>query len=194
MGCDPFAFRDSRLQFASYLRYGAIRERFSLPTHTSLMSHVESIAEREALGVRAETYENDSITIALDVIGDRWSLLVLRGVFRGLHRFGELRDDLGIATNLLTTRLKRLVDNDILERVQYHSRPTRFEYRLTEAGRDLSPVLVSLMQWGDRHRNDGHEPVVLSHVSCGQPIHNVTQCASCQTEVAPTEITRLVAT
>ena len=112
-------------------------------------------------------------------------------MFRGLHRFGELRDDLGIATNLLTSRLKRLVDNDVLEKVQYNDRPARFEYRLTEAGRDLSPVLVSLMQWGDRYHNEGREPVVLSHAPCGNPIHNVTQCRTCLVEVDPTEIKRM---
>lgn len=138
--------------------------------------------------------ENDSITAALDVIGDRWSLLVLRGVFRGLHRFSELRDDLGIASNLLTTRLKRLVDNNILEKVQYNERPVRFEYRLTEAGRDLSPVLVSLMQWGDRYHNEGREPVVLSHSTCGSPIQNINQCTACLAEVDPTEITRMAHT
>ena len=74
--------------------------------------------------------ESDSITAALDVIGDRWSLLVLRGVFRGIHRFSDLRDDLGIASNLLTTRLKRLVDHGVLEKVQYCERPVRYELSL----------------------------------------------------------------
>lgn len=134
--------------------------------------------------------ENDSITAALDVIGDRWSLLVLRGVFRGLHRFGELRDDLGIASNLLTIRLKRLVDHGILEKVQYLERPARYEYRLTPSGRDLSPVLVSLMQWGDVHRNAGRQPIVLAHQTCGTPVQNITQCTECGIEVDPTEITR----
>lgn len=135
--------------------------------------------------------DNDSITAALDVIGDRWSLLVLRGVFRGLHRFSELRDDLGIASNLLTSRLKRLVDAGVLDRVQYCERPSRFEYRLTMAGRDLSPVLVSLMQWGDRHRNDGQRPTVLAHSVCGSPIENVNRCSSCEGAVEPAEIRRM---
>ncbi len=149
-------------------------------------------AKTNAVSTCESESENDSITAALDVIGDRWSLLVLRGVFRGLHRFGELRDDLGIASNLLTTRLRRLVDHDILEKVQYLERPARFEYRLTQAGRDLSPVLVSLMQWGDQHRNAGRQPIVLAHQSCGTPVHNVTQCTTCGIEVDPTEITRRV--
>ena len=138
-----------------------------------------------------ETLEHDSITAALDVIGDRWSLLVLRGVFRGLHRFSDLRDDLGIASNLLTARLKRLVESGVLEKVQYCERPARFEYRLTAAGRDLSPVLVSLMQWGDTHRNEGQSPTVLAHASCGSAITNITQCPACNEEVDPVDIRRL---
>lgn len=134
---------------------------------------------------------NDSISAALDVIGDRWSLLVLRGVFRGTYRFGELRDELGIASNLLTTRLGRLVEHGVLEKVRYQQRPERFEYRLTDAGRDLSPVLVSLMQWGDLHRNDGAKPTVLVHHDCGAPIANVTRCTACECPVDAADIRKL---
>lgn len=130
----------------------------------------------------------DSVGAALDVIGDRWSLLVLRAVFRGVHRFSDLRDDLGIASNLLTTRLRRLVDHGVLEKVVYQDRPQRYEYRLTEAGRDLSPVLVSLMQWGDRHRNEGAGSTVLVHAQCGARVANTTRCTSCHEEVDATEI------
>lgn len=132
----------------------------------------------------------DSISAALDVIGDRWSLLVLRGAFRGLTRFSQLRDDLGIASNLLTVRLKALVDNGVLEKVEYCDRPKRFEYVLTPAGRDLSGVLVSLMQWGDQHLNTG-QPVVLVHSACNEPIQNVTVCSQCTTTVPAAEIRRL---
>lgn len=124
--------------------------------------------------------ENDSITAALEVIGDRWSLLILRGVFRGLHRFGELRDDLGIASNLLTDRLGRLVDNNVLEKVAYQDRPTRFEYRLTESGRALSPVLISIMQWGDVHRPHTPTPTTLVHADCNGTVENITRCSTCQ--------------
>ncbi len=92
----------------------------------------------------------DSITRTLDLVGDRWTLLILRGTFRGLHRFSELHDDLGIAKNLLSDRLTRLVDAGILAKVPYQERPVRHEYRLTEKGRELSPALIALMQWGDR--------------------------------------------
>ena len=150
------------------------------------MTAVETVDE-----VAAHT---DSITEALAVIGDRWSLLVLRATFRGIHRFSEIRDDLGIASNLLTTRLNRLVGAGVLERAQYNERPARYEYRLTDAGRDLSPVLVSLMQWGDRHRNGGVTPTVLVHELCGQPVMNATRCACCDAVVDATEIRRQEAT
>jgi len=140
------------------------------------------------------TSEKDSILSALDAIGDRWSLLVLRGVFRGLYRFGELRDDLGIASNLLTTRLSRLVEHGVLEKVRYQERPERFEYRLTDAGRDLSPVLVSLMQWGDTHRTNGEAPTVLTHADCGEPVENITRCTSCDTPVDAADIRKLETT
>lgn len=123
--------------------------------------------------------DDDSISAALAIFGDRWSLLILRAVFRGLHRFGEMRDDLGIASNLLTTRLAALVDDGILERTEYQQRPQRFEYRLTDAGRDLSPVLISIMQWGDTHRMSGNAPTRLVHLGCDGLVENQTVCGSC---------------
>ena len=133
---------------------------------------------------------DDSITAALDVIGDRWSLLVLRAVFRGIHRFSDLREDIGIASNLLSSRLSRLVENNILEKVPYQDRPPRHEYRLTEAGRDLSPVLIALMQWGDVHRSDGLAQTVLVHTQCGAPVVNTTRCTACEDIVDATSIRR----
>lgn len=133
--------------------------------------------------------ENDSISAAVEVIGDRWSLLVLRGVFRGLHRFGELRDDLGIASNLLTDRLARLVDHDVLEKVPYQDRPVRFDYRLTDAGRDLSPVLIAIMQWGDRHRTADVD-LTLVHNECNSPVENITRCTTCDVTLDAHQIRR----
>jgi DNA-binding HxlR family transcriptional regulator len=92
-----------------------------------------------------------SIARALELVGERWTLLIVRDAFLGRRRFDEFRDSLGIASNVLTDRLNRLVDEGILERVRYSERPERFEYRLTEKGVDLRVALVALMQWGDRH-------------------------------------------
>jgi DNA-binding HxlR family transcriptional regulator len=95
-----------------------------------------------------------SIARTLEVVGDRWTLLVVRDIALGLHRFDELLDSLGVASNVLTDRLNRLVDEDVLERVPYRERPPRFEYRLTKKGRELGVALLALMQWGDRHLSD----------------------------------------
>jgi len=95
--------------------------------------------------------QNCSIARALEVIGDRWTLLVVRDVFLGRRRFDELHESLGIATNVLADRLDRLVADGILERVRYSERPERFEYRLTKMGGELRVPLLALMQWGDRH-------------------------------------------
>ena len=94
-----------------------------------------------------------SITATLDAVGDRWTLLILRNLFRGVRRFEGLQKDLGIARNLLAARLQRLVDNGIVTRVLYQNRPPRYDYRLTNKGSDLSPTLFALMRWGDRWCN-----------------------------------------
>jgi len=92
-----------------------------------------------------------SIARSLELISDRWTLLIVRDLVLGLSRFDEILENLGIASNVLTDRLGRLVDEEIAERVQYNERPERFEYRLTPKGRELGIVLLALMQWGDRH-------------------------------------------
>ena len=95
--------------------------------------------------------QNCSIARALELVGDRWTLLIVRDLVFGLSRFDELLESLGIATNVLTDRLNRLVDEGVVERFPYSERPERFAYRLTAKGRELGPVLLALMQWGDRH-------------------------------------------
>jgi DNA-binding HxlR family transcriptional regulator len=95
-----------------------------------------------------------SIARALEVVGDRWTLLVIRDVVLGNHRFDELVSSLGVASNVLTDRLSRLVAEGILERVRYNQRPQRFEYHLTPKGRELGVCLIALMQWGDRYVSD----------------------------------------
>ena len=92
-----------------------------------------------------------SIAKSLEVIGERWSLLIVRDVFNGNRRFGEIQASLGVARNVLSARLQRLVDEDILERRQYQESPARYEYFLTEKGLDLWPTLIALLNWGDRY-------------------------------------------
>src|SRR5881275_23601 len=98
--------------------------------------------------------QNCSIARALEVVGERWTLLIVRDAFLGLRRFDQFQESLGIARNVLTDRLNRLVEEGILERVRYSERPERFEYRLTRKGRDLQIALVGLRQWGDKYASD----------------------------------------
>src|SRR6266542_3978863 len=99
------------------------------------------------------TYEgqNCSIARALELVGERWTLLIVRDAFLGLRRFEQFQESLGIARNVLTDRLNRLVEEGILERVRYSERPERYEYRLTRKGRELNLALAGLRQWGDTY-------------------------------------------
>jgi len=98
--------------------------------------------------------QNCSIARALEVVGERWTLLIVRDAFLGLRRFDHFQESLGIARNVLTDRLNRLVEEGILERVRYTERPERYEYQLTRKGRDLNIALAALMQWGDRYLSE----------------------------------------
>jgi DNA-binding HxlR family transcriptional regulator len=129
-----------------------------------------------------------SIAASLQLIGDRWSLLILRDAFRGVRRFDELAADLGIARNLLADRLQKLVDHGILVKHPYQQRPVRYEYRLTAMGLDLSPALVALMRWGDKHVIEQSPPVVLVHDRCGTPLEQTLTCPQCAEAVTPRAI------
>lgn len=132
--------------------------------------------------------EGCSIDAALAVVGDRWSILILRDMFKGIRRFEEIQRDLAIPRAVLTDRLRRLVEAEVAERRQYQERPPRFEYRLTQMGLELSPILVSLMHWGDRWLGTGEPPVHLVHRTCGTPVTLDYYCWECGTSYSPTEI------
>src|SRR5919197_5982231 len=109
-----------------------------------------------------------SVARTLEVVGERWTILILRDALIGVRRFDQFLNRLGIARNVLTDRLNRLVDNGILERVAYQERPLRHEYHLTRKGRELTPVIVTLMEWGDRYlAGDDGPPVTIEHRDCG---------------------------
>ena len=130
-----------------------------------------------------------SIAATLEVIGDRWTILILRDAFRGIRRFDHFHRDLGVARNLLADRLAKLVEHDILVKELYEAHPPRFEYRLTEKGRDLSPALVALMRWGDKHvSGPGGPPIELVHAACGEPLDQVFVCWRCDSTALPSEI------
>jgi DNA-binding HxlR family transcriptional regulator len=127
------------------------------------------------------TYEGQNCSIAksLELIGERWTMLIVREVFLGNRRFDELASRLSIARNVLTARLTRLVEEGVLEKVRYQERPERFEYRLTEKGIDLWPVVVSLLQFGDRYYAPDGPPVVLLHKGCGGHVDEHRICDTC---------------
>jgi DNA-binding HxlR family transcriptional regulator len=131
-----------------------------------------------------------SIARTLDVVGEKWALLTIREVFLGDHRFDEMVRRTGAPRDTLAARLRTLVAAGVLERRQYCEHPARFEYHLTQAGRDLQPVILMLMRWGDRYLAgpDG-PPLVLEH-SCGHRLEAEVICAACQQPVAPGSTTR----
>ena len=121
-----------------------------------------------------------SVAKSLEVIGERWSLLIVRDVMNGNRRFGEIQGSLGIARNVLSARLARLIEEGILERRAYHESPPRYEYFLTQKGLDLWPALIALLHWGDRY-SSGPEgpPRLIVHKECGGEINDRGICQSC---------------
>lgn len=126
---------------------------------------------------------------SLDVMGDWWSPLILRDLYVGVRRFDELVTDLGISRNLLTTRLARLVAGGVVRRERYQSNPPRFEYHLTDAGRELVPILVALTSWGDRWQaSEEGAPVLFRHRGCGEPLAPIVSCGGCGERVGADDI------
>lgn len=139
------------------------------------------------------TRERDDATDAavhdsLRIIGDRWSILIVRAAFRGIRRFEDLRSDLGISKPVLAERLKRLVDHGILERHRYEPHPPRYEYRLTEAGRALSPALVALVRWAETYVLDTESTLRLEHAPCGTELEQAFWCRTCASTFGPAEV------
>lgn len=121
-----------------------------------------------------------SIARTLGIVGDRWTLLIIREAFSGVRRFDDFRKHLGVARNVLTERLQRLVDAGILELRPYQQHPPRHEYRLTDRGRDLHAVLLSLMQWGDRWlAGEAGPPLTVEHLGCGHRVSPALMCPEC---------------
>ncbi|HXN37443.1 MAG TPA: helix-turn-helix domain-containing protein [Solirubrobacteraceae bacterium] len=139
-------------------------------------------------------YDNQvcSLAGALEVIGERWSLLIVRDVLLGLRRFDEIQSDLGIARNVLNARLTRLLDQGVLEKRLYQERPPRYEYRLTDKGLDLWPAIVALMQWGNRYTSPAAgQPVLLEHRGCGGAVDEHRICETCGARLSVRDVRAL---
>ena len=132
---------------------------------------------------------NCSVAQCLEVVGEWWSLLVLRDVFLGVSRFDDFQRRLGISRNVLTERLDHLVDHGVLERIPYQEHPVRHDYRLTAQGRDLWPVITAMREWGERYHPAPEGPrVELVHKACGRRMHVVETCSHCGERVKATDV------
>jgi DNA-binding HxlR family transcriptional regulator len=132
------------------------------------------------------TYESQTCSVArtLELVGERWTLLIIRDAFLGVRRFGDFAERLGIARNVLQDRLERLVEAGVLVKVPYQERPLRHEYRLTDMGRDLWPSIVALVQFGDKHlAPEAGPPMLLLHRDCGGELDDRRICTVCGTPV-----------
>ncbi|MGH3188371.1 MAG: winged helix-turn-helix transcriptional regulator [Streptosporangiaceae bacterium] len=120
-----------------------------------------------------------SVAQCLDVVGEWWSLLIVRDAFLGVTRFDDFRERLGISRNILNRRLGRLVETGVLSQDAYTLHPPRYDYRLTAKGRDLWPVLTAMRQWGDRYAAPQGPPLQVRHETCGQIADAVMVCSAC---------------
>lgn len=129
---------------------------------------------------------NCSIARTLDVVGEWWTLLILRDVFRGTRRFDDFQASLGLARSVLTARLSKLTESGVLERRAYSEHPPRYEYYLTEKGLGLFPVIVALIRWGDEWApTPAGPPAEFVHETCGNAGTPVLTCPHCRGDVTP---------
>jgi DNA-binding HxlR family transcriptional regulator len=150
------------------------------------VSHATAMPQRRRSG-GVETFERgrpSSVSRTLGILADRWTFLVVREMCFGVRRFDVLQERLGIATNILTDRLNRLVSQGILRRVKYLDVPERYEYKLTTAGRDLYLPLIQMLRWGDKWL--GYErPLILKHLDCGHDFEPIVACNHCRQALDP---------
>ena len=130
-----------------------------------------------------------SMARSLAVIGDRWTLMILRDCFLGVRRFDEFQARLGISRAIVAERLGRLTQSGVLGKLAYQSNPLRHEYRLTDKGRDLHPVVMAIVHWGDSHYGgDAGAPLIHRHKGCGCDFHPVQSCSECGEPVGARDV------
>src|ERR1700710_132596 len=160
------------LQKSSYLRDASRTVR-------PLAWVMEAVYDRGMLG---KAYDNEvcSIARALEVVGERWSLLILRNaLFAGSTRYSDFQRSLGIASNVLQTRLDGFVAAGLMRRHQYSQQPELYEYVLTDKGRGFAPSLIALTEWGDRFAAPEGPPILYRHAACGSAVHSEVVCTTC---------------
>jgi DNA-binding HxlR family transcriptional regulator len=120
-----------------------------------------------------------SVAQCLEVVGEWWSMLIVRDAFLGITRFDQFQERLGISRNVLNLRLARLVEAGVFKKLPYSDHPPRYDYRLTDKGRDLWPVITTMRQWGDKHAAPGGPPLEVVHMECGHVTEAVLTCSEC---------------
>lgn len=136
----------------------------------------------------AGTARTCSITNALAVVGERWSILALREIFFGQRRFDQIVAGTGASRDILATRLRTLVEAGVVTKELYEEHPPRYEYVLSESGEQIAPILLALMEWGNRYVTEGAPPTVFRH-SCGAELHAETVCGHCRAPIRPGDST-----
>ena len=131
---------------------------------------------------------NCSVAQCLEVVGEWWSMLIVRDAFLGVTRFDDFQERLGISRNILNQRLSHLVEAGVLARVPYREHPPRYDYRLTDKGRDLWPVLTSMRQWGDKYAAPEGPPLQVTHKGCGHVSEAVLTCSECGEKIGPRDV------
>jgi DNA-binding HxlR family transcriptional regulator len=130
-----------------------------------------------------------SLARTLGVIGDRWTMLVLRECFLGTRRYDDFQHNLAAAPHIVAARLKKLVENKVLEKRRYQDRPPRYEYRLTERGHELYPAFIALIGWGEKWLKSPHGPATIrTHKGCNHRLHVVAACAACGEPVSARDV------
>ena len=129
-----------------------------------------------------------SVAQCLEVVGEWWSMLIIRDTFLGVTRFDDFQRRLGISRNILNDRLNTLVEAGVLTRMPYSEHPPRHDYRLTDKGRDLWPVLTTMRQWGDKHAAPDGPPLELIHGACGERSQAVLTCSACGERVGARDV------
>ncbi|HVA19402.1 MAG TPA: helix-turn-helix domain-containing protein [Solirubrobacteraceae bacterium] len=133
--------------------------------------------------------EPDAVKRALEVLGDRWTFLILREAFFGVRRYGHFQRNLGIGRNVLAARLSALVEHGLLERVRYRTDPDWYEYRLTQAGLDLFPSIATIKTWADQHLLDCEDSRLhIRHRPCGAELTPVVVCGNCREAISATDV------
>jgi DNA-binding HxlR family transcriptional regulator len=141
-------------------------------------------------GMERKSFEDMACSVAqcLEVVGEWWSMLLIRDAFLGIRRFDDFQERLGISRNVLSQRLNKLVEEGVLQKQPYQQNPVRYEYLLTDKGRDLWPVLTSMRQWGDRYRAPKGPPVKVFHRKCGHAAAFELHCADCGEQVSHRDV------